>query len=126
MNTHVYNIQIRVLVCREEGEFAARALEMDLLGYGKTEEEAIEQLKQAIEAQISFAHQMSDAELLGFPAEKEYFQRWEEAQQKAFRGMALGDKPVKLSAKAVVLTYTESELKAVRARQFKRSNLICA
>ena len=29
MNRHIYNIQIRVLICKEEGEYYARAKELD-------------------------------------------------------------------------------------------------
>jgi hypothetical protein len=79
METHIYNLHIRVLICREDGEFVARALEMDLSGYGKSESEAVEELKSNIEAQISFASKMNDASLIEFPAEAEYFMRWEDA-----------------------------------------------
>ena len=100
MDTHIYNLQIRVLIYREDGECVARALEMDLLGYGKTEREAVEELKHAIEAQISFAHQTNDASLINFPAEPEFFKRWEDAQKKALRSEILGDKSVKLAARS--------------------------
>lgn len=126
MDTHIYNLQIRVLICREDGEFVARALEMDLLGFGKTEREAVESLKQSVEAQISFAHQMNDASLIYFPAEADYFKRWEDAQKKAFRAEIAGDKSVKLAAKALVISFTAAELKALRARRFKETGLACA
>jgi predicted RNase H-like HicB family nuclease len=126
MDTHVYNIQIRILIYQEDGEFVARALEMDLIGYGKTEAEAVEELKQSIECQLTFAHHMNDSSLLGFKAEDEFFQRWDQAQQKALKGIVLSDKPVKLSAKACVITFTQSELRSLREREFKKSELVCA
>lgn len=79
MDSHIYNIQIRVLICKEDGEFVARALELDLLGYGKTEEEAVKDLQEYVEAQVMFAHQKKDASMLKFPAAPEFFQRWEDA-----------------------------------------------
>ena len=52
MEAHVYDFQIRVLIYRENGEFVAHALEMDLLGCGETEAEALRELEDLIEAQI--------------------------------------------------------------------------
>lgn len=126
MDTHIYNLQIRVLIYREDGEWVARALEMDLLGFGKTEREAVAELQRAIEAQISFAHQTSDASLINFPAEPEFFKRCEVAQKKAMRCEILGDKSVKLAARAQVISFTSAELKALRTRRFKESGLVCA
>lgn len=79
MEAHVYDFQLRVLLYREDGEFVAHALEMDLLGYGKTEAEALRDLKGLIESQVTFARQMNDDTLLDFPAPKELFARWEKA-----------------------------------------------
>ena len=126
MDTHIYDLQIRVLISREEGECVARALEVDLLGYGSNEVEAVDDLKRAIEAQISFAHQMSDASLIGFPAEPLHFKRWEVSQRKALQSEILGDKSVKLEARAVVITFTPAELKVLRSRKFKQKESTCA
>ena len=126
MDTHIYDLQIRVLISREDGGCVARALEMDLLGYGRNEVEAVEDLKRAIEAQISFAHQMSDASLIGFPAESQHFKRWEVSQRKALQSEILGDKSVKLEARAVVITFTPSELKVLRSRKFRQKQSTCA
>jgi hypothetical protein len=127
MESHVYDIQIRVLICKEDGEFAARALELDLIGYGKTESEALEELKRAVEAQISFAHQMRDSSLIGFPAEKEFFDRWDESQRQIIQGQILGDKSIKLKAKAIVLSITREEIKSLQSQPFKKANdLVCA
>ena len=126
METHIYTIQIRVLLYPEENEWVARALELDLLGYGKTQTAAIGELKAAVGAQLSFAHQMRDDSLLPFPAEQEYFRRWEEAQSKALRSGIVGDKSVKLEARAAVISLTASELKVIRKRRFKQTASACA
>jgi len=83
MDKHLYNLMIRILVCEEDREFAARALEMDLVGYGSTEKEAIKELREMIKAQISFAAHKQDPSLLPFPAEKELFDRWEQAHRES-------------------------------------------
>ena len=116
LDTHIYDIQIRVLIYHEDNEWVARALELDLLGYGKTQMAAVEELKKAVEAQISFANQIGD-DLLLFPAEQEYFKRWEDAQKKALRMEILGDRSIKLEAKAAVISLTEGDLKALRKRR---------
>ncbi len=126
MDAHIYSLQIRVLIYREDGEYVARALEMDLLGYGKSQREAFEELKQAVEAQISFALQMSDPSLLGFPAQDEYFARWEDSQRKALRSEILGDKSVKVQARSVMISFSPGEIKALRGRRFKQAGLACA
>jgi hypothetical protein len=131
METHVYDLSIRALVYPDEDGFTARALEMDLLGFGKTEGDAIEDLKNAVEAQISFAQQIHDASLLGFPAEKEYFERWENAQAQALNcriagGKAQRDTPMKLRCKAIFLSFSESQLQALKSRRFERKAMVCA
>lgn len=126
MNRYFYNIQIRVLICPEDGEFVARALEMDLLGYGKTEREAIEELKSAIESQISFAHQMNDPGMIQFPADQSYFKRWEDAQIKALRHEILEDKPMRLESRAAIISFNEGELKSLREKRFQKTQLVCA
>ena len=110
MEAHLYGIQIRVLLCHEDGEWVARALELDLLGYGKTQEEAMAALEDAIGAQLSFAHQMNDDGLLPFPAELEYFRRWDEAQNKAIRKHIMGDESLKLKVRALVITLSNTEV----------------
>ena len=127
MTTHIYDIQIRVLISKEDGEFVARALEMDLLGYGKTEKVAVEELKHLVECQISFARQMNDNTLISFPSGREFFKRWEEAQRAALESVVRGDKSIKLAAKAVVVSFMSSELKPVKSREFiKQPELVCA
>lgn len=119
MNTYVYDFQIRVLLTKEDGDVVAHALEMDLVGYGATEKEALATLTEMIEAQISFAAQQGDDSLIHFPAPADYVKRWEAAQAAALKRDLFADKSVKLSAKAIVVTFTKQDmLKAVRGRKF--------
>lgn len=81
MDKHIYDVPLRVLLYEENGEWNAHALEMDVLGSGKTPKQAEDDLKQAVMAQLSFAHQMGHPDLISHPAPKEYFDRWRKAQQ---------------------------------------------
>jgi len=126
MKTHFYALQIRVLIYREDSEWVARALEMDLLGYGDSPEAALGELRAALEAQISFAHQMDKDSLLMFPAEQDYVQRWDDAQDKALRREILGDKSLRVNAIAYVISFTKAELESLRKRRFKPSQPVCA
>jgi hypothetical protein len=126
MESHVYNLQLRVLLYHEDKEWVARSLELDLLGYGKTWEEAVEELKAAILAQMSFARKMNDDSLLPFPADKEYFDRWEDAQRKAIRAQILGDRCVKLAARAEIIQFSRAELRSNRKSKFTAADLTSA
>jgi hypothetical protein len=126
MNTHHYDLQIRVLVTKEDGEFVAHALELDLVGYGASDQAALEALTEMILAQISFAAQKGDDGLIPFRAPAEYFERWDVANLAALKQGILTDKPVKLDAKAVVVTFTQQDVKAARARKFSPLDLALA
>src|SRR5438046_2411987 len=119
METKIYVFTIRVLVCRDQDsrEFLAHALEMDIVAYGRTEEIAIKQLSELIECQISFAAQQGDDNLLLFPAPREYFERWETAHAAALREQVLGDKSVKVKAKAICISFTKGEIRQLIRRR---------
>ncbi len=118
MNTHHYDLQIRALVTKADGEFVAHALELDLVGYGATEKAAIDELAAMILAQISFAAQKGDNSLIPFSAPAEYFKRWEAANLAALKQELFADKPVKLAAKATVVAFTRQDVKAARNQKF--------
>jgi hypothetical protein len=127
MDTMTYDIHLRVLICREGSEFAARALEMDLLGYGKTEAEAIDELKLAVEEQLRFSAHMKDNQLLAFPAAQEYFDRWDNAQKMAIRGIVLEDKSVQLKARAEIMTFSGLDIRRMQQKQtFRQTSLVHA
>lgn len=126
MKRHFYNLNLRALLCQEDGQWAARALEMDLLGYGDSPKEALEDLRQAVFAQISFAHQKEDESLLLFRAGEEFFERWEEAQRSALRRGISDDAAIELKAIAEMISFTKEELKGLRGQRFKRTDLVCA
>ena len=65
-------LHMRVLGYKEDGEWCALCLEMDLRGYGHTFDEAVEDLHNAVVSQFTFAMQVNNPDLLAFRAEQKY------------------------------------------------------
>ena len=79
---------VTILGFKEDGEWCALALEMDLRGYGTTFEEALEDLKASVAMQISFAHFKGETDMISRPAEAKYFRLYERVKQERFRTLA--------------------------------------
>lgn len=77
------SIPLQILGYRDDGQWVALALEMDLRGYGQTFDQALDELAGAIEAQIELALEKDCPEILYFPAEPFYFQMYERAKMSA-------------------------------------------
>ena len=71
--SHRYEVTTNVLGFREDGQWCALALEMDLRGYGQTFDEALEDLRENMAMQIGFAHFKGDMNMIFHPAEAIYF-----------------------------------------------------
>ncbi len=121
METHLYDFHLRVLLYEEDGEWVAHALEMDLLGYGKTENAAVKDLQGLVEAQLSFARQKNDDTLLAFPAPKEFFDRWEIAHTAALKKQVFPDRSAKLEARAIFISLNTSlrNMEKISRRKFE-------
>jgi len=78
-----HTIFLSILGYKEDGDFVALCLEMDLRGWGDSFEEAEEELIGMINAQISFAIQENDLSLLDHPAEEKYWHLFKEHQQRS-------------------------------------------
>jgi hypothetical protein len=128
MDKHIYDIPMRVLIYKEDDEFVAHALEMDLVGYGVTQNKAIEDLMTMVFCQLSFAHQKQDAGLLMFSAPQEYLDRWEAARKTALQNEVIEDKSINLKYRAICLTIPKSEIKSAlsKRRDFKPVSEVCA
>ena len=74
---------IRVLGVHEDGQWCAIALEMSLRGYGETFGEALNDLEEAIEAQLSFALQHDTLDSIWKPAEPHYVQLYENTRKRS-------------------------------------------
>lgn len=84
---------ISVLGYQEEGEWVALALEMDLRGYGKTFDDALEELVDCIAMQISFAEKKGHPEMVFHPADSTYYLLFAQVRQDRLQamGQSLGE-----------------------------------
>jgi predicted RNase H-like HicB family nuclease len=124
------HVQVRALVYREDGDYVAHALEMDLVAQGKTEKAALAELQHMVACQVSFALQRGELHLIRFPAPREYFDRWEAAQAQTLDALAT-DKPLKMEARAraVFVPITKKQLKSVTGADLRFARMpdpVCA
>jgi hypothetical protein len=126
-NSEIYELGVRVLISHEDGQFCAHALELDLLGYGKTETKAVAALLKAIDCQISFARYKNDDSLLPFAAPAEFMAKWEEAHTAALKNEMLQDKTkaVAIAIKAAWVTIHKPSASSPKQR-FEAMELACA
>ncbi|MFY9988589.1 MAG: hypothetical protein WAK31_27800 [Chthoniobacterales bacterium] len=113
-------LSFRVLLYKEDGEWTAHALELDLIGSGESEDSALADLHKAVGCQISFAIQKKDISMLSREAPKEYFVRWKEAQEGAIEGLVLSnkeDKCVTVRATFLLIESSETEKIVKKARK---------
>lgn len=106
MDKHFYDLPLHVLIYPEDEQIVAHALEMDLLGYGQTPDDACKNLVEAVEAQLSFAVTSKSPDLVNFRAPEEFFDRWEKAQAGALRSVVTGDVATTMETKAVFMEIT--------------------
>ncbi len=116
MDKNIFDLSLRVLVYEEDHQCHARCLEMDLVGVGRSEKDALKRLTGLIHDQISFALFKNDHSLILFPSNESYVKRWEEAQQFRLHNELFPDTAVSLNAKAVFIKLSKEELAALRKR----------
>ncbi len=104
-----FKLTLRVLITKEESEWTAHALEMDLMGTGSTRDEALQDLRNAIISQVEFARQQNKIELIDFPAERKLFDLWEETQRSTLRRLFPGAEAIRLNHTVSVLCIDVSE-----------------
>ena len=127
MKAHYYDLSIRVLIYKEDGQFVAHALELDILGYGKTESAAKKELEGLLDNQLSFAACMEKPEIVNFPAPKEFFDRWEKANQAQLKGERMTERSVALHGKPSVFVYSQDDLNKLRSSKKREfSELVAA
>lgn len=74
---------------QEAGEWVALALEMDLRGYGPTFEAALEDLKDLVGMQISFALQKGLPDMIVRPAEPVWFELFASVRSERMRHLGV-------------------------------------
>lgn len=77
MNQMPDTISLKCLGFVEDGEWVAIALEMDLRGYGDSFESALDDLRESVHMQLSFARFKGDPSLILKPAADQYFEMYE-------------------------------------------------
>ena len=83
-------MHLRVFGYKEDDEWCALCLEMDLRGYGDSFDSAMDELYHAIVSQFTFAVQMNNPDLLSFGAEEEYHVLYARVQQEAMSDYITG------------------------------------
>lgn len=120
MKAHYYDLSIRVLLYKDGARFVAHALEFDILAYGSTEGAAKKELEGLLDNQLSFAACLEKPEVVHFPAPKEFFDRWETANQAQLTGERFSEKSLGLRGKPSVFVYSRADLDKLRTSARKR------
>ena len=76
---------LNVLGVREDDAWYAIALDMSLRGSGETFEAALQALREAVEAQVSFAVQHDSLDEIFIPAEPHYFGLYADIRREALK-----------------------------------------
>ena len=105
-----FSKQLHYLIHTADGEQVAHCLDMDLVGSGKTDEEAIAELNCAVRALVFFAvkTQASDIEGLSKRAPESYWGMFEEAKRRngfETRKLALSPEIAPVTVQQCNLTY---------------------
>jgi hypothetical protein len=77
----IFALTLNVLGYRENDEWVALAMEMDLRGYGPTFEEAVRDLADLVRMQVSFAHFKGQPEMVWKPAEGVWWELFAEVRR---------------------------------------------
>ena len=90
MKTMPDNIRLQVLGFMENDEWVALALEMDLRAYGDTFDDAMKELLELIDMQLSFAAYKKKPEMIFKRAEKKYFDLYATAKVEVLENIMRG------------------------------------
>jgi len=77
----IYELTLNVLGYREDGEWAAIALEMDLRAFGSSFQDAVQKLMELVRIQVSFAHFKGQPEMVLRPADPVWWDRFAEVRR---------------------------------------------
>ena len=86
----MHEVTVSVLGFRENDEWCAVALEMDLRGYGQTFKEAVTDLHDGIKMQIGFAQFKNQPNMVFHPAEPIYFSLFAQIRNDHLLSLATG------------------------------------
>ncbi len=86
-------VTLNVLGYREDDEWVALALEMDLRGYGHTFGEALAELTDLVGTQIRFAQFKGQSDLVWKSAEPVWFERFADARRERLNALVQDRQP---------------------------------
>jgi hypothetical protein len=111
-------VVLNVLGYREDGEWVALALEMDLRGYGGTFGEALQELKDLVATQIRFAQFKGQSELVWKPAEAVWFERFADTRRERLNALVQHREPSDSSYDVAGLVLPPSHSLGLEVPQF--------
>ena len=83
-------VYMSVLGYREDDQWCALALEMDLRGYGQSFDDALRDLREGITMQIGFALFKDEPAMIFFPADPMYFSLYAQVRNERIMALAAG------------------------------------
>jgi hypothetical protein len=86
-------VTLNVLGYREDDEWVALALEMDLRGYGQTFGEALSELTELVATQIRFAQFKGQSDLVWKSAEPVWFERFADVRRERLNALVQDRQP---------------------------------
>jgi predicted RNase H-like HicB family nuclease len=93
------------LIYKEEGSYVAHCLELDIVGSGGTPEEALKEMRELVEEQISFHFEHGIENKLFRPAPAEYWNKWLKSKPFPVRQ----DKPLHDSIESMKIALVEED-----------------
>ena len=115
-------IHLDVLFTKEEGEWCAIALDMSLRGYGKSREDALNDLLDAVRAQVTFALEHDTLDNIFIPADQKYFEQYNQERLEALKRNAKRDvQPSRKARSAAAIPFAaifQGREPAIPAMQF--------
>ncbi len=109
---------ISILGFKENDQWVAIALEMDLRGYGTTFSTALAELQELVEMQFSFAHFKNDPDLIFHPSEPVYWRLYTQANQDRLRTLSNGVDDVELEYQAGILSLPPAHVVSNLSKDF--------
>jgi hypothetical protein len=122
--TTIHNVSVtsRVLLYQErDGTYVAHALETDLIGEGNSPNKAMTDLRNAMEAQITFAIQMGNTGMIQRQAPAEIVARWEKANKQSIKDLTRDGHTLHVKAVAKVIEITPREVALLRSKAQRKA-----
>jgi len=117
--TTIHNVSVtsRVLLYQDrDGTYVAHALETDLIGEGNSPNKAMTDLRNAMEAQITFAIQMGNTGMIQRQAPAEIITRWEKANKQSIKDLTKDGHTLHVKAVAKMIEITPREVALLRSK----------